>query len=73
MMDERRAGVRCCAKRKISVPGKHRAIERGEWGTIRHEVENEGRHLILVAWDNGEVAYAFEEELEIPEHSSTQP
>ena len=65
MIDERRTGLRCIARRRIRVIGKTRDVERGEWGVIRYETDNEGRRLILVAWDGGELIHVFEDEVDV--------
>ena len=65
MIDERRTGLRCIARRRIRVIGKTRDVEQGEWGVIRYETDNEGRRLILVAWDGGELIHVFEDEVDV--------
>ena len=72
MIDERRTGLRCIARRRIRVIGKTRDVERGEWGVIRYETDNEGRRLILVAWDGGELIHVFEDEVDVLWGSSAE-
>jgi hypothetical protein len=59
----RTAGRRCKAKRNIrSHQGFVSADTRG---TITGEIENLGRRLIAVRWDNGLSIYVFSEEIAI--------
>ena len=56
---------RCLAKRSIrSHQGLVNAKTRG---TIEAEIENLGRHLIAVRWDNGLHMYMFPDEIKIDE------
>jgi hypothetical protein len=40
-------------------------IKRSTEGTIQHDIENVGRHLISVQWDGGITDYVFPFEIEI--------
>jgi hypothetical protein len=40
-------------------------VQPGQEGTITYEVENLGRWMVLVQWDNGPSLFAFPEEIEI--------
>jgi hypothetical protein len=40
-------------------------IKKSTEGTIQHDIENVGRHLISVQWDGGITDYAFPFEIEI--------
>jgi hypothetical protein len=63
MIDTRRAGMRCRAKRIIRSHAV--VIEAANEGTIVHELDNLGRRLILVQWDRGPLLFAFSDEVEI--------
>ncbi len=63
MIDTTRSGLRCRAK---GVLHSHAAmVQPGEQGTITYEVENLGRRMVLIQWDNGPSMFAFPEEIEI--------
>jgi hypothetical protein len=63
MIDTRRRGFRCRAKKMLR--GHAVMIEVDNQGTIVYEFENLGRQLILVQWDGGPSLYAFPDEIEI--------
>jgi hypothetical protein len=65
VIEKRKSGMRCRAKSTLHSPIA--IIQPGDQGTIAYEVENLGRRLILVQWDNGASMYAFAEEIEIME------
>jgi hypothetical protein len=44
------------------TPGTHYAQTRG---TVEAEINNLGRHMIAVRWDNGLEMYVFPDEIEI--------
>lgn len=56
-------GKRCRTVRLLNTPNGR--IQRGAHGTIRHEMENLGRHIVFVAWDDGSDGYVFPEEIEL--------
>jgi hypothetical protein len=63
MIDTKRMGRRCAAKKmirshKIKIPPANQ-------GTIVYEMENLGRRLILVQWDDSLSAYVFPDEIDI--------
>lgn len=63
MIDRSRAGMRCRAIRLIrTVKGD---FPKGSWGTVCYEMDNLGRHLVLVAWDKGPTVPVFPDEIEI--------
>jgi hypothetical protein len=63
MFDTHLAGARCRATRGMR---SHRGlIERSTEGTIQHDIDNLGRHLISVQWDIGITDYVFPSEIEI--------
>ena len=54
---------RCQAKRSIRG---HQGVVRAESrGTIEGEIDNLGRHMIAVRWDNGLHMYVFPDEIDI--------
>ena len=56
---------RCQAKR--SIRGHQGLVNADTRGTIEGEIENLGRHLIAVRWDNGLQMYVFPDEINIDE------
>ncbi|MCS6927795.1 MAG: hypothetical protein NZ578_18035 [Candidatus Binatia bacterium] len=63
MVNRSRAGMRCRAIRLIrTVKGD---FPKGSWGTVCYEMDNLGRHLVLVAWDKGITVPVFPDEIEI--------
>jgi len=63
MIDLSSEGMKCRAVRDIqSYQGMVRASTEG---TIQYEIENLGRHLINVNWDNGLRLNVFPNEIEI--------
>lgn len=56
-------GRRCRATRQIT--DQHGLTARFTEGTIRYDLDNIGRHLFLVEWDNGVVNYVFPFEIEM--------
>ena len=64
-------GQRCYAKRSIRG---HQGLVTAECrGTIEGEIENLGRHLIAVRWDNGLYMYVFPDEIDIDERAVERP
>ena len=65
MIDTSRKGRRCRAKKMVRT---HEAkIEPERRGTIVHELENLGRRMVLVEWDDNSSLYVFPDEIEIEE------
>lgn len=56
---------RCQAKRGIR--GHQGFVSVASRGTIEGEIDNLGRHMIAVRWDNGLHMYVFPDEIEIDE------
>jgi hypothetical protein len=54
---------RCQATR--SIRGHQGLISAQTRGTIEAEINNLGRHMIAVRWDNGLEMYVFPDEIEI--------
>jgi hypothetical protein len=57
------AGLRCRATRQIRTHAGN--VQLSAEGTIISEIDNLGRHLIEVDWQNGVRAYVFPHEVEI--------
>jgi hypothetical protein len=64
-MDRSRAGVRCRTRRQINTTQGY--LPRDSQGTIRYEIENLGRRLVFVDWDNGMSVFVFPHEIEVLE------
>jgi hypothetical protein len=63
MIDTSLAGARCRATKEIR---SHQGTTgRFTEGTIQYNIENFGRYLISVRWDNGVTGYAYPFEIEI--------
>jgi hypothetical protein len=63
MIDQSRMGMRCrttCFVRTVEGD-----LPRNSQGTIRCEMENLSRHLILVQWDQGFTVPVFPHEIEM--------
>ena len=56
-------GQRCQAKR--SIRGHQGFVSADCRGTIEREIDNLGRHLIAVRWDNGLCMYVFPDEIDV--------
>jgi hypothetical protein len=57
------AGLRCRATRQIRTHAGN--VQLSAEGTIISEIDNLGRHLIEVDWQNGVRAYVFPHEIDI--------
>ncbi|HEY7220640.1 MAG TPA: hypothetical protein VH985_19860 [Candidatus Binatia bacterium] len=64
-IDTIKKGLRCRAKKIFRT--HETMIEADSQGTVVHEVENLGRRMILVKWDNDASLYVFPDEIEILE------
>jgi hypothetical protein len=63
MFDTSLTGMRCRATKEIR---SHRGlIRRYSEGIIQYNMDNLGRHLIRVQWDNGVIDYAYLFEIEV--------
>ena len=63
MVDTSLTGMRCRATKEIR---SHRGlIRRYSEGIIQYNMDNLGRHLISVQWDNGVIDYVYALEIEI--------
>ena len=61
MLDHTHAGVRCHTLQLLrTVQGD---LPRGSQGTVAYEMDNLGRHLILVHWDQGFSVPVFPDEI----------
>ena len=63
MVDATLKGARCRATRPVRSP--RGLIKKSTEGTIQYGIENCGRHLISVQWDEGVTDYVFPSEIEI--------
>ncbi len=63
MIDRSQAGVRCRTRCHLhTIEG---LLRRGSQGTIYYEMDNLGRRLVFVHWDNGMSVPVFPHEIEI--------
>lgn len=63
MTDHTRAGMRCRTVRFVrTVEGD---LRRDTQGTIRYEIDNLDRRLVLVEWDQGFTVPVFPHEIEM--------
>jgi hypothetical protein len=63
MVDRTYAGTRCRTVRHINT--RDGLLPRDTRGTIRYEMDNLDRRLVVVDWDNDMNALVFAEEIEI--------
>jgi hypothetical protein len=63
MIDSAAAGTRCLAMREIRT--HIGLIKRFTAGVILYDMENLGRRLIYVQWDNGLAGYVYPVEIEV--------
>ena len=71
MIDRTQAGLRCHTRHLLrTVKGN---LPRESHGTILYEMENLGRQLILVNWDNGISIPVFPDEIEIESQTAAHP
>ena len=71
MIDRTHAGLRCHTRHLVrTVKGD---LPRESQGTILYEIENLGRQLILVNWDNGISVPVFPDEIEIESQAAANP
>ena len=63
MIDHTHTGVRCHTRRLLrTVQGP---LPRESLGTVVYEMDNLGRHLIMVSWDSGITVPVFPDEIEL--------
>jgi hypothetical protein len=71
MIDRTHAGLRCHTRQLVrTVKGD---LPRESHGTIAYEMENLGRQLILVNWDNGISVPVFPDEIEFESQEVLSP
>ncbi|HEV8713956.1 MAG TPA: hypothetical protein VGX03_14160 [Candidatus Binatia bacterium] len=63
MVDRTHTGLRCRVVRHLST--RDGLLRRDAYGTIQYEMDNLGRHLVFVDWDNGMTTPVFAQEVEI--------
>lgn len=70
MIDRSRAGARCIARLDIPSPMEGESgVPKGSHGSIRYEMDNLKRDLVLVDWDNGIEVLVFPHEIEVMEEA----
>ena len=63
MVDTSLTGMRCRATKEIR---SHQGlVRRYSEGIIKYKMDNLGRHLISVQWDNGVIDYVYPLEIEL--------
>lgn len=71
MIDRTRAGMRCRTIQFVrTVEGD---LPKDACGTIRYEMENLGRLLVLVEWDRGFIIPVFPHEIEVMAWENARP
>ena len=71
MIDRTRAGMRCRTIRFVrTVEGD---LPKDAYGTIRYEMENLERLLVLVEWDRGFIVLVFPHEIEVVDLDNARP
>lgn len=71
MIDRTRAGMRCRTIQFVrTVEGD---LPKDACGTIRYEMENLGRLLVLVEWDRGLTVPVFPHEIEVMALENARP
>jgi hypothetical protein len=70
MINNKRTGSRCRTTKLVL--SQTRVINRATEGTIAFEVENLGRQLIAVRWNDAPLTYVFPDEIELAD-SETCP
>ena len=63
MIDHTRKGMRC--QTTLFVRTVEGDLRKNAQGTIRYEMENLDRHLVLVEWDQGFTVPVFPHEIEV--------
>ena len=63
MLDRTHAGFRCHTLQLLRTV--HGNLPRGSQGAVAYEMDNLGRHLILVHWDQGFSVPVFPDEVEV--------
>lgn len=71
MIDRSKTGRRCRTNQLVrTVEGD---LTKASTGTIRYEMENLGRSLVLVDWDRGFTVPVFPHEIEILAENDAHP
>jgi hypothetical protein len=63
MVDTSLTGMRCRATKEIR--SQQGLVRRYSEGIIQYNMDNLGRHLISVQWDNGVIDYVYPLEIEL--------
>ncbi len=70
MVDRSRSGAACRTVHQLrTIEG---ILPRGSHGTILYEMDNVGRWLIFVAWNNGMRVPVFPDDIEVPEQAEAR-
>ena len=71
MIDRSKVGRRCRTNQLVrTVEGD---LAKAAMGTIRYEMENLGRNLVLVDWDKGFTVPVFPHEIELLTENDAHP
>jgi len=70
MTDRSRSGARCRTLHPLNT--LKGMLPRDTYGTLRYEMENLGRHLVFVDWENGMGVPVFPHEIEVVEQQQAQ-
>jgi len=70
MMDRSRSGARCRTLRQVNT--LKGILPRDTYGTLCYEMDNLGRRLVVVDWDNGLGVPVFPYEIEVMEQEQAQ-
>lgn len=70
MIDRSHAGIRCRTRRLVY--SAQDVLPRHSYGTIRYELDNLGRQLVFVDWDNGMDVLVFPSEIDVLDEERPQ-
>jgi hypothetical protein len=69
MIDRTHTGIRCSTRLPLRTVNGF--LPRGSEGTVVYEMDNLGRHLILVNWDTGFSVPVFPNEVALEHENAT--
>ena len=70
MIDRSHSGARCRTLRHVNT--LEGVLLRDSYGTLRYEMDNLGRRLVFVDWDNGMSVPVFPHEIEVLEQEEAR-
>jgi hypothetical protein len=70
MTERSRSGARCRTLRQVNT--LKGVLPRDTYGTLRYEMDNLGRRLVFVDWDNGMGVPVFPLEIEVVEQEQAE-